>query len=97
MLKPLVSNVEVAPPPATLFLDLQRDLGSTMQLLWHLQHASDHEAHDIFARIRNGQDPSTIIASLAQLDLEPESSKRAEASSEDNMKSRTTLVEALGR
>lgn len=43
---------------------LQRDLGGTLDLLWHIQHASATDAKSIFDRIRRGDDPATVVSSL---------------------------------
>lgn len=48
---------------------LQRDLGGTLDLLWHIQHGSEHDAVTIVRELRGGKDPSTILASLSLLGL----------------------------
>lgn len=46
---------------------LQRDLGGTLELIWHLQHAPHTDAQAMFSRLREGSDPSAILASVKSL------------------------------
>ncbi|KAF2015138.1 hypothetical protein BU24DRAFT_452012 [Aaosphaeria arxii CBS 175.79] len=70
-------------------LELQRDLGSTLELLHHLRHGSEDDARNLFTRIREGEDPSTIVASLNQLGIGTNIPNRSPTPREDVSPERT--------
>lgn len=47
---------------------LKRDLGGSVELLWHIQHAPETDVQTIVSRLRRGNDPSAILATIQSYD-----------------------------